>query len=338
MLLGHTNKKVLENLRLVESAVVERLVARARSLDVEDCSAVELVRRGLVDPVRLFVKNEPHTLKKIRQERYRLISGVSLVDQIVERLLCSKQNNAEIRSWSQCPSKPGISLADDGLLLMRDWFVEQLRGGPLQMTDVSGWDWSVQRWEMDADANARARLAGCSDEDLFTRLQKQNALICSRTVFVLPGGELVAQEDDGVQLSGRYCTSSSNSRMRVIASLVARQMAGYHLPDHIDVAAMGDDCVERYYSGVDACLDKLGHTVKMTEVTDVVSGISFCSHKWNESGLAEPETVGKTVFRFLSHPVGSVGYPGWYVQLAWVVRNHPRSQEILSACYPRVNM
>lgn len=338
MMIAGTNAGVLEtDLESVERAVLERLVYRARCSDYEEMLAEDLVREGLCDPVRLFIKDEPHAESKVKSGKFRLISGVSLVDQLVERLLCSRQNNAEIADWQSCPSKPGISLADEGLLAMADWFRDVLRRGDLQESDISGWDWSVQRWEMDADALCRTLLAGSSESDLFGHLQKQNAVLCSRSVFVVPGGSMIAQRDDGVQLSGRYCTSSSNSRMRILATLVARLLSGHALRGPIDVAAMGDDCVEKHFEGVSSALDSLGHTVKMSVIRRDLREVSFCSHKWMDNGLAAPETVGKTVFRYLSHPRSSPEYPAWFSQLQWVMRNSPDRGRILAACYRRVS-
>lgn len=336
MSLSNTNKALLGGYKgFLVDAVLDRVITRVKNLGRE-VDAVESVRKGLVDPVRLFVKDEPHASKKILSGKLRLISGVSIVDQVVERLLCSSQNNAEIRDWRTCPSKPGLSLADDGLQDMARWFREQLKEGPLQQTDISGWDWSVQEWELVADAECRSRLAGAGRGSLFHSLQEQNARLVSKSVFVIPGGEMVAQLDAGVQLSGRYCTSSTNSRMRILASLVARKMAGHALSGPIGIAAMGDDCVERHYRGLEECLGRLGHTVKMALVCRELAGVSFCSHEWMDDGLAAPETVGKTVFRFLSHPLDSEDYPAWLVQLGWVMRNSPRYAEIMPACHNRV--
>jgi mRNA-degrading endonuclease RelE of RelBE toxin-antitoxin system len=78
-------------------------------------SAVERVEWGLVDPVRVFVKNELHSTKKVRQGRYRLIMSISVVDQLVDRVFSTEQNSEEIRHWKHIPSKPGMGLDDEGL-------------------------------------------------------------------------------------------------------------------------------------------------------------------------------------------------------------------------------
>jgi hypothetical protein len=123
--------------------------------------------------------------------------------------------------------------------------------------------------------------------------------------------------------------------MRVLVSLNARLMKAREsensLPGLVDngrligrvrVIAMGDDSVEKGFEGIKKALESMGHKVKMVKWNESFAGTSFCSHKWKEDGLAEPETAVKTLFRFLSHPPGSPDYPVWYAQLAWVLRNH----------------
>lgn len=337
-MLGSTNKQVLESSEdFVVSQVVESLVRKVTPANRGHLSwsAEQLFRRGIRDPVRLFIKDEPHKMAKILDGKLRLISGVSLVDQLTERLLGGAQNNLEIANWDSCPSKPGLGLDDDGLLLLGQYFKRELESGPLLQMDVKGWDWSTQEWEHLADAEARSLLTD-GVNDMFTFLLKSNAVCVTRSVFCLPSGELLAQFDPGAQLSGSYWTSSTNSRMRVLASLVARRLAGHQLIGPVGVAAMGDDSVERAFPGVKEALESLGHTIGMENSTTVLRNVSFCSHEWMENGLAYPENPYKTVFRYLSHRGGPDQFSDWYAQLAWVLRHHPDRDNFLRVCFARV--
>jgi hypothetical protein len=337
-LLGQTNRQVLESSEdFVISEVVESFIRKVTPSNrgLFSWSAEQLFRRGIRDPVRLFIKDEPHKAVKITTGKLRLISGVSLVDQICERVLGQNQNNAEIAEWQTCPSKPGLGLDDDGLRALGQYFKRELNTGPLLQMDVKGWDWSVQEWELLADAEARSQLCVNSNE-LFSFLLKTNATCVARSVFCLPSGELLAQLDPGAQLSGSYWTSSTNSRMRILASLVARLLAGHRLTGEIGVAAMGDDSVERSFSGVKEGLESLGHTIGMENTTSELRSVSFCSHEWKEDGLAYPENPYKTVFRFLSHRGDQASFLDWYSQLSWVLRHHPDRDKFLGPCFARV--
>lgn len=335
--LGATNALVLESHRdFLLASVVARL-ARCIELgeDIFSMSPSDLVKEGVRCPVRLFVKDEPHSLKKVREGKFRLISGVSVLDQLFERILGSTQNCAEIADWASCPSKPGIGLDDDGLRTMSSTFSSMLSRGVLSGMDVSGWDWSVQEWELNADAECRRRLSGAEENSLFSFLLRVQAYAISRSVFVLPDGSMVAQGLPGIQLSGSYWTSSTNSRMRVLATCVARQKAGYQLEGPLDIVAMGDDSVERLLEGVKEELEKLGHGIKVVDVYRSLENISFCSHVWNSEGLASPEDPSKTLFRFFSHPPSSASYLDWYVQLSWVLRHFKEKDSFLGVAFAR---
>lgn len=281
---------------------------------------VELVKAGLRSPVRLFIKDEPHSRKKVLSGKWRLISGVSLSDQVFERLICSRQNLAEIESWESCSSKPGLGLDDDSLLTISGNLEDLLSRGELMAMDVRGWDWSVQDWELRADAESRRLLAGASEGSLFAFLLRVQAYCVANSVYVLPDGQVLSQVNPGVQLSGSYNTSSSNSRMRIIATLVARLLAG-HPVTPVDMMAMGDDSVERYYEGVKEYLERLGHETKECVRHTTLPGVEFCSHVWKEDRFAEPVNPSKTLYRYLSHPHGSASYLDWYAQLVWIFRH-----------------
>lgn len=340
MQLGHDNQTVLEaHSEFILECVAERLLKIVELGErVFSMTAEELVQEGVRDPVRIFIKVEPHKLKKMLEEKYRLISGVSLVDQLVERLLFSRQNEAEIENWTTCPSRPGIGLNDDGLLVMADHFRKELKINSIMETDVSGWDWSVQYWEQRADAEARRRLAGAEKNSCFAHCLQVQAYAVSCSVLVVPGGEMMSQRNLGVQLSGSYGTSPGNSRMRVIVSLVGKQIAAEPLGDSIGVSAMGDDSTERHWEGAQAVLERLGHRVKFVKSNTKLEGISFCSHEWMENGLAIPETAIKTVFRFLSNPPNLDDYPERYAQLAWTLRHHPDRLRLLEVSRRRLNL
>ena len=73
---------------IVWKCVEQRLKALCTCV-CDEMPAEELVKAGLCDPIRVFVKNEPHSSKKLEEGRVRLIMSVSIVDQLVERVLCS---------------------------------------------------------------------------------------------------------------------------------------------------------------------------------------------------------------------------------------------------------
>ncbi|WCJ13279.1 putative RdRp [Poaceae Liege sobemovirus] len=282
---------------LVVQAVVERLhVLAAVDPRQHGWGPQELVMRGLCDPVRLFVKQEPHTQQKIDQGRFRLISSVSLIDQLVERMLFGPQNTMEIATWFKNPSKPGMGLATEAQvsLLWADLKTKHA-AHPAAEADISGFDWSVQDWELWADLSMRIELGGFPS--LMRRAAISRFYCFMNSVFQFSSGEMVAQVEPGLMKSGSYCTSSTNSRIRcLMAELIGSPWC----------IAMGDDSVEGWTHNAKEAYSRLGHTCKEyypcgVNLDGSLARVNFCSHLFTDRA-SELTTWPKTLFRFLSSP------------------------------------
>ena len=292
--------------------------------EVFKMSPRELVRNGICDVVKVFIKDEPHKLSKIEAGKLRIIASVSLVDQIKTRLLCNKQNTTEIDIWDVCPSCPGLGLHDEGLQIIAESARRMLRHGEIAETDVSGWDWSVKYWELLLDAECRSRLAGAKAGGVFDFLLRVHAHCVGNSVYVTPDGAMWEQTLPGGQLSGDYNTSSTNSRMRVSASLIARIWSGQatSLDGWIPVRAMGDDTFELDFPGLQEGLNAMGHVCRFVKRNSKLEGLSFCSQVFNADGTAYPENPSKTVFRFLGHKPSTTSYLELWTQLSWYLRHY----------------
>lgn len=233
---------------------------------MESTDPLYWVELDLCDPVRIFVKNELHSSEKAASGRMRLISSVSCIDQMVERVLCGDQNEAEIAVWSTIPSKPGLSLADEGLTLL----VGNLQDFDHAVeTDVSGWDWSVKQWMLDADALCRTLLAEQDVGGVYHRALSNRMRLLGQAVLVLSDGHVWIQRTPGIMKSGSYLTSSSNSRMRVLVGYAAGAAK---------IMANGDDAVEEAAENASEEYRAYGLLVKeYKEVSLHGDGIEFCS-------------------------------------------------------------
>lgn len=311
-MLGSTNKDILpENRTMIQDLVIDRL-KRLAVADLSEHSAVELVQQGYCDPVRTFVKDEPHSTRKIQQQRHRLIFAVSAVDQILERLLTSDQNKKEIANWMSIPSAPGLGFDDQSLDLLYKMILEKSSSGNLAEADVTGWDWSVQEWELLHEAHMRSQLG--SHNKLVTKLIHNRFLCVSRSVYAMPSGRLLVLRRPGVQLSGTYCTSSTNSRLRVLVAYLIGAGFAY---------AMGDDSCEGYVEDATEKYAKLGHPLKMYVRRQ--DEFEFCSLLFTPKG-AWPVDGTKTLFRILEQKHIT---PELLQQFRNDMRNSPRLEEFL---------
>jgi hypothetical protein len=287
-----------------------------------ECDPVALVQAGLCDPVRLFVKDEPHNIVKLSEGRVRLIMSVSLVDQLVERLLYTEQNKAEIKAWQEIPSKPGIGLHDDGIQAILDSVSPHYTEAA--EADVSGFDWSVQEWELNADAEMRIMLAFTANKEarvVFDSLVRARTYCLARTLFSLSDGRLIAQRKPGIQLSGSFNTSSTNSRIRALLT----RLVGAHW-----CVAMGDDCVESYVEGAIERYNELGHTVKFYKKCEN-DQFEFCSQVFDvKKRVAWPASLDKMLVRLLSHKLPTEEEKlGLTAQFLYEARHSPQLQEAL---------
>lgn len=292
--LGGTNEDVIKSWAdTIASAVVERIRVLAElGPKAASMTPEQLVKCGACDPVRLFVKQEPHSQDKILAGRFRLICSVSLIDQVVERVLFGPQNRIEIASWTSCPSKPGMGLDDIGIEKITREVRRQL-GADIAQTDISGWDWSVQSWEQDAEAEMRIRLSNLDPKSLYASAIRARMIVSGLSVFVLSSGKLFSQLRRGVMKSGQYITSSSNSRIRILASKIVRSLWAI---------AMGDDCLEKITVHPNIAKQRyadIGHTVKEFKTFDGET-FAFCSTLFR-NGKGEPQNWHRSLYRLLSH-------------------------------------
>ncbi|AZP56278.1 RNA-dependent RNA polymerase [Faba bean polerovirus 1] len=289
---GWVENKERELLPVLAQLTFDRL-KRMSEVNFEKLTAEELVQLGLCDPIRLFVKGEPHKQSKLDEGRYRLIMSVSLVDQLVARVLFQEQNKLEINLWRAIPSKPGMGLSTDAQVAdFLDSLAQHVQVPVEDLvynwekhvvpTDCSGFDWSVTDWLLEDEMEVRNRLT--QGNNALTRRLRGCWLKCiSNSVLALSNGILYAQRVPGVQKSGSYNTSSSNSRIRFMCSKYAG--ASWAI-------AMGDDALE----SVDTDLDVYKEIGLKVEVS---GQLEFCSHIFEKPDLAVPVNVGKMLYKLI---------------------------------------
>nr|UYL94432.1 MAG: reverse transcriptase-like protein [Aeschynomene indica solemo-like virus 1] len=265
-----------------------------RLLDGHFLDPVQAVQEGLVDPIRLFVKSEPHKMEKISNKRFRLIASVSIVDQMVARMLFREQNEEELLQHMAIPSKPGLGFSHDEQVLSFTKSVAALAGTTpedlvdnwskhLTPTDCSGFDWSVPMWLLEDDLAVRNELTLELPQSL--RKMRETWLQClGQSVFCLSNGLLLAQTSPGIQKSGSFNTSSTNSRMRYMLALYAGASWA---------VTMGDDALEDVSSDLSQYA-RLGIKCERAEEFD------FCSHLFRAPHAVIPKNLEKMVYGLLS--------------------------------------
>lgn len=281
-------------MELCPNFVMDLFIERLRKLssaDLSDETPLWLVQNGFCDPVRVFIKNEPHKVTKIMEGRSRLISNVGVVDELIDRLLSMHQIEQEISRYQTIPAKAGLGFTDE--MSQALWAITTAECPEPASSDVKAWDWHFAKWMYDACVDLDITL--CENPTvLWERLLRNRAYCSAWKVFVDPSGCMFAQLTPGIQASGSYRTTSWNSKARVCcAYLIGATWA----------MSMGDDAAEEAVEGAVDRYAAIGVTV-----TDYVSSaelrkatgaeFEFCSHLFFRD-RAVPLNWVKGLFRLL---------------------------------------
>lgn len=291
-------------------------IERRLSISNEEIAKMTRQQRiiyGLCDPVRVFVKNEPHKKTKLQEGRFRLIMSVSIVDKVIEMLLNAPLHKLEIANWARIPSKPGIGFTkEDNQTVYEDI----MSHGNMAFADINKWDWSCKYWLMEDCVKAKIRLCNNPSDD-WIKLVSLEPIIESESVYQFSDGLLVAPHYRGIVNSGKYKTSRDNSFMRVdLAFLVGADKA----------IAAGDDTVESYVPDAKARYEQLGW--KLKDYQQVKDGFEFCS-RWYQDGVSYPLNAGKMLMNFLHSKFKSeFEYDMQLMQLTDQLEYHPDFPQI----------
>lgn len=194
------------------------------------------------DPIRLFIKQEPHTKKKQERKSWRLISSVSVLDQIIDHMLFDHMNDKATDTFIYHSCQVGWTPYLGG------WKFMPQRG--YKASDVSGWDWSVRIWLIDLYLQLRLQL--CLDgphkklwEELVIWRFK---MLYEHPSFITSGGLLFRQLFPGIQKSGCVDTIVGNSIMRwLLHCRVCIEIGLYDKIRRIPfMKCMGDDGLQEY--------------------------------------------------------------------------------------------
>lgn len=264
--------------------VVNGVPDPAKSSEIWEMVRIQ-IREGSSDPIRLFIKAEPHKVKKIEDGRFRLISSVSVVDQIIDHMIFGSMNDMLIKNWSEVPSKIGWSVLYGGWRAMPHW-------DKWVAADKSSWDWTVNAWLVDMVLEVRCRLCdNLTQQWVDLALWRYKQLFLSPTM-ITSGGWLLQQVRPGVMKSGCVNTISDNSIMQDI--LHVRVCQELNIPVG-RLFAMGDDTLQEQPDEPQAYFDLLAQYAKMKDCGKIneFAGFRFMGKR------IEPLYKGKHAYTLL---------------------------------------
>lgn len=238
------------------------------------------VKRVLADDwetvLRVFIKQEPHKMKKVEERRWRLIMACPLSVQVAWQMLFGFMNDLEITKAFDIPSQQGLILVNGGWkCYKRLWDSKGLDHG----LDKEAWDWTVPFWIFKADLDFRHRMGrGGRMQEWRNIAEHLYRHMFEDPILQLSSGERFQQEVPGIMKSGCVNTISTNSHGQIMGHLAVCFRAGcdpYPLP-----VACGDDTIQHVSHTVDLDLYEL-FGIRVKSVSDT---LEFVGHDFPSEG------------------------------------------------------
>lgn len=252
------------------------------------------------DPIRVFVKQEPHKQSKLDEGRLRLISAVSLVDTMTDRIMFSWLSRKLLDNVGETPCMVGLSPVRGG----HRWIYELFRGKNTRGLDMTAWDWTVPGWLFLALKDVVKSLALCAPAYWNDWVDVRWESLFKNAVFAFGDGTVVQQPTWGVMKSGCYLTIILNSFAQMIRHNLVLGVMNIN-PDSLITVFLGDDqTIEEFdrFSEYERITRSLGFLLKDSVVsTDEVHFIGF---RFRRAGFI-PEYAAKHVFR-ITHTPGDI--------------------------------
>lgn len=248
-----------ERLHLFETAVRYRI----RSL----CSGVLSA-----DDIKVFVKQEPHKASKIALGRYRLISAVSMIDTMIDRMLFGPLMKEVLAAAGKTPVMIGWVPVLGGYRLVRT-----LIPGRALCIDKSAWDWSVPHWMTRCWLDIVLGLCNGSPPFWEDLVRARFRILFETAIFRFEDGTRVRQEVPGIMKSGCYLTILLNSIGQLLIHYIVQHRRG---DDPLDgqPLCIGDDTVQNMPNDVEAYvrgIGDLGFTVKEVRIQNWIEFAGF---------------------------------------------------------------
>lgn len=257
----------------------------------------QLVKHRLANPleaddIKVFIKPEPHKMSKLRENRFRLISAVSLTDTMVDRVMFGWLMRKALKNVGNTPCLLGWSPLAGGYRLLLETF-SRTRG-----LDKTAWDWTVQGWVLRAIRDIIKELAVCASDAWKEWVDTRWEVLFRDAVFQFSDGERVKQPGWGVMKSGCYLTILINSIGQMLYHAIALIELGKPV-DYVPFVTIGDDVtLEDFpeFPEYERILKKYGALLKPSEVEeDKVEFAGFVASREN-GGSCWPEYWQKHCF------------------------------------------
>nr|QHA33869.1 RdRp [Atrato Sobemo-like virus 5] len=229
---------------------------------------------AVCDDIKVFIKQEPHKEKKLREGTYRIISAVSLIDTFIDRILFAWLSRAQLDSVGRTPCLVGWSPVRGGWRAIVNRFGNQA----VNCLDRAAWDWTVQGYLVDLWILFLENLPVNPPKWWLEMFKLRFKLLFEDAWFRFEDGTRVKQATRGIMKSGCYLTILLNSLSQSLLHYIANHRCGKPMALN-QPYSIGDDTVQEALSWLLEYvkeLEDLGVTVTGAKVQHWVEFAGFC--------------------------------------------------------------
>lgn len=267
------------------------------ALSYGDVTLDEGRRCGISMATRIFIKSEPHSAKKLLEERYRIVYSVSLIENVVERILFGFIGYAMKATWTE--GEWGLGMGHSCSQIQSVNELIQRRGFRAD-SDQRGFDVNQDEPHFEArEVFTRELAARLQLSTMWVKMALFFIEIWQHKVILFSDGTVALL--DCIWPSGRYTTSLGQTYMEKIAAAAAALALG-RVPGNM---AQGDDALYTDITTEYASLfSVLGLPLKQFNVGPIRE---FCGHTYSGHGCqATFLGVGKALARLCSKTPNNV--------------------------------
>lgn len=272
---------------------------------------------------RLFIKQEPHSLEKLKEGRFRLICSVSMVMSIAEKVIFGLQVDKEIDSAAETDACIGLGLTDDDIAIMYSKvqrFREKYDSSAIS-DDNSGFDVRTGAQPLRIANRVWILVTESTGTQWENLISNCNHCIVNSYFTCSNGLMYTTIVKNVITKSGRFITGSGNCKIRAILRFSLNLCVEHFYnvkPGPIFLMTMGDDCVESPINKSKSedkeflihAYSRLGF--KLTDVRNCPPGseIDFCSTVMG-NGFHYPTSWPRTLYRLIAKPFDEEFYRQW---------------------------
>jgi len=296
--------------------IIEAAEARLDRWAVADVDALKadpslIIKNGLRDPVRPFVKGEMHPSRKLNTPR--LIMAISIVDQLVERFIFQDFQDNEKKQYPNGSNMVGFGRSEyhDRSITQKVKNISERVGVGPTASDVSGWERRVNTEDLENITEVvYMRMEAHPDHELWHKLATVWAVVSGRAIYIV-GRYIYISINPGMMPSGTFMTSFGNGIMRLCYAFAAGAE---------DAVVLGDDCLEWHLDAEKAkTLYNTWGLVTREVHTFPADGrtFTFCSKYYDSQNehmpLVVPQSASKMIAAFANNKNRS---PAHYASLS----------------------